>query len=336
MKQMRRGLHPAFGRSRGTPAFGLVILLVIALTAGCASRPSPNKDGPGANPPADLARVPDAVPRIEPLRSGGPNKPYAVFGRYYVPMTDDAPLSESGLASWYGRKFQGKTTSSGEPYDMYAMTAAHKTMPIPSYARVRNPANGREIIVRINDRGPFVDGRVIDLSYTAALRLDLLRGVAPVEVERLTQAQIRAGLEARNVAAAAVSPATPPSLTAAPPTVAIEAVNPSAAVAVMAVAPPAPAVVMPLDDPAPGEAPALTGWWLQLGAFQMREGALRLQQRTLQQAGELPAVAVFEADGVYRVQVGPYGSRDLAVTQAGRLRQQIGIEPLLVERTPGM
>ncbi|WP_442975179.1 septal ring lytic transglycosylase RlpA family protein, partial [Salmonella enterica] len=131
-------------------------------------------------------RVPDAEPKVEPIRAGGPNKPYEVQGRTYTPETRDVPIREKGLASWYGRKFHGRKTASGELYDMHAMTAAHKTMPLPSYARVRNPANGREVVVRINDRGPFVAGRVIDLSYTAALKLDLLRGVAPVEVERLT------------------------------------------------------------------------------------------------------------------------------------------------------
>jgi rare lipoprotein A len=166
------------------------------LLAGCSSTPPapprPERDGPHPNPPPDLHRVPDAVPRVEPLRLGGPNKPYEVAGRRHVPMTEDLPLQETGLASWYGIRFHGRPTSSGEPYDMFAMTAAHRTMPIPSYARVRNPANGREVIVRINDRGPFVEGRVIDLSYTAALRLGLLGGVAPVQVRRLTHADIRA------------------------------------------------------------------------------------------------------------------------------------------------
>jgi rare lipoprotein A len=139
-----------------------------------------------------LAQVPNAVPRVEPLRVGGPNKPYEVAGRLYVPIATDQPLVERGGASWYGRKYHGRPTSSGEPYDMFGMTAAHTTMPIPSYARVTNPANGREVIVRINDRGPFVPGRVIDLSYTAALKLDTLRNVTPVIVERLTHDAIRA------------------------------------------------------------------------------------------------------------------------------------------------
>ena len=166
--------------------------LLALFLAACASRGPVVRDGPGANPPSGLDRLPDARPRIEALRNGGPNKPYEVFGQRYVPMTTDLPFAETGGASWYGAKFHGLATSSGEPYDMYAMTAAHKTMPIPSYARVRNPANGREVIVRINDRGPFAAGRVIDLSYTAALKLGVLAGVAPVEVRRITHAEIRA------------------------------------------------------------------------------------------------------------------------------------------------
>lgn len=169
------------------------------------------RDGPGTNIPPDLDRVPDAEPRIEPIRSsGGTSKPYTVLGRGYAPITDDRPFRESGLASWYGRKFHAASTSSGEPYDMYAMTAAHKTLPLPSYVRVRNPANGREVIVRVNDRGPFVDGRIIDLSYTAALKLDLLRGVAPVEIERITNEDIRTGAWRRDSGTAYASAAPVP------------------------------------------------------------------------------------------------------------------------------
>ena len=174
----------------------LALAAAVAL-AGCAPAPPPvslppaDRDGPPAVVPPNLAQQPDAQPRVEPLRAGGPNKPYAVLGRRYEPVTSDEPLRERGLASWYGRKFHGRATASGEAYDMFAMTAAHKTMPIPSYARVRNPANGREIVVRVNDRGPFAEGRIIDLSYAAALKLGLLAGVAPVEVQRLTHAEIR-------------------------------------------------------------------------------------------------------------------------------------------------
>ena len=204
-------------RARTTTALAACAVAVAVLLAGCASgtrsgggSASSGRDGPGTNIPSDLNRVPDAEPRIEPIRSsGGTSKPYTVLGRGYQPITDDRPFRESGLASWYGRKFHAASTSSGEPYDMYAMTAAHKTLPLPSYVRVRNPANGREVIVRVNDRGPFVVGRVIDLSYTAALKLDLLRGVAPVEIERITNEDIRTGAWRRDTgtAYAAASPA---------------------------------------------------------------------------------------------------------------------------------
>ncbi|MDH6167288.1 rare lipoprotein A [Variovorax boronicumulans] len=203
-------------RAHATTALAACAVAVAVLLAGCASSTrsgggvASGRDGPGTNIPADLDRVPDAEPRIEPIRgSGGTSKPYTVLGRGYQPITDDRPFQESGLASWYGRKFHAASTSSGEPYDMYAMTAAHKTLPLPSYVRVRNPANGREVIVRVNDRGPFVDGRIIDLSYTAALKLDLLRGVAPVEIERITNEDIRTGAWRRDsgTAYAAASPA---------------------------------------------------------------------------------------------------------------------------------
>lgn len=187
---------------RRCPLHSLVVLSLVLWLTACASSRSPTSrlpappdlsaDGPPLAVPPGLAQVPNAVPRVEPLRVGGPNKPYEVAGRLYVPIATDQPLVERGGASWYGRRYHGRPTSSGEPYDMFGMTAAHTTMPIPSYARVTNPANGREVIVRINDRGPFVPGRVIDLSYTAALKLDTLRNVTPVIVERLTHDVIRA------------------------------------------------------------------------------------------------------------------------------------------------
>jgi rare lipoprotein A len=182
----------------------IVLGLLLIVLVGCAGAPPPRPSAPPGRPasgpdgppqavPPGLWHTPDAQPRVEPLRVGGPNKPYDVQGQRYVPLTGDVAFAESGGASWYGRKFHGQPTSSGEVYDMFAMTAAHKTLPIPSYARVRNPANGRVVVVRINDRGPFVAGRVIDLSYTAALKLGVLTGVAPVQVQRLTFEEIRAG-----------------------------------------------------------------------------------------------------------------------------------------------
>ncbi len=142
-------------------------------------------DGPAANTPANLDGIPDAVPRVEPLHRGA-LRPYTVMGRNYAPMTAVAPYRARGAASWYGRRYHGKQTSSGEIYDMYAMTAAHTTLPIPSYARVTNVATGKSIVVRINDRGPFIDNRLIDLSYTAAHKLGVLAGgSAMVEVETI-------------------------------------------------------------------------------------------------------------------------------------------------------
>ena len=140
-------------------------------------------DGPGDKVPPNLASIPDAVPRAEPAHRFA-NRPYSVFGKDYVPLSSSTPYREQGTASWYGKKFHGQKTSSGEVYDMYAMTAAHKTLPIPSYARVTNLANGKSVVVRINDRGPFHSDRIIDLSYAAAYRLGYVNaGSARVEVE---------------------------------------------------------------------------------------------------------------------------------------------------------
>jgi len=142
-------------------------------------------DGPGPNPPADIDSIPDAVPRLEPLHRGA-SRPYTVMGRGYAPMANLARYKMRGTATWYGRRYHGKPTSSGEIYDMYAMTAAHTTLPIPSYARVTNLANGKSVIVRINDRGPFIGDRLIDLSYTAAHKLGIVAdGSGLVEVETI-------------------------------------------------------------------------------------------------------------------------------------------------------
>jgi rare lipoprotein A len=142
-------------------------------------------DGPGANPPPNLAAIPDAVAKAEPLHRFA-NRPYQVFGKDYVPVSNTAPFKQTGIGSWYGRRFDGAPTSSGEPYDMYAMTAAHPTLPIPSYVRVTNLANGRSVVLRVNDRGPFHSDRIIDLSYTAAWKLGYADvGSARVEVERI-------------------------------------------------------------------------------------------------------------------------------------------------------
>ncbi len=142
-------------------------------------------DGPGTQDAATLAAVPDAVPHAEPLNRYA-NRPYEALGVRYEPLTAVGTYRERGIASWYGKKFHGQRTSSGEVYDMYGMTAAHKTLPIPSYARVTNLSNGKSVIVRVNDRGPFVRGRIMDVSYAAAYRLGLIgSGSGEVEVESL-------------------------------------------------------------------------------------------------------------------------------------------------------
>ena len=290
-----------------------------------------SRDGPGANPPPDLLATPDAEPRLEAVRSGGPNKPYEALGQAYIPLTGDPPLLQRGLASWYGRKFHGRSTANGETYNMYAMTAAHKTMPLPSYARVRNPANGREVVVRVNDRGPFHAGRVIDLSYTAALKLGVLAGVAPVEIERITYDAIRAGswrtpANLASMAEAAPGPERPPApapLPAPAPVRVAEAPAPDAQ---------AQAPIQP-DAPAQAAARAARGFWLQLGAFAQRDGAMGFQQRVAREAGWLaPLLTIFTERNLHRLQAGPYASRGDARQAAERLREALNLVPALVER----
>ncbi|MEP7299518.1 MAG: septal ring lytic transglycosylase RlpA family protein [Burkholderiales bacterium] len=322
-------------------------VVLVAVLAGCASGPiTPRvaRDGPEATPPPDLGRVPDAEPRVEPIRSGGPNKPYDVLGKSYVPITRDAPFTERGLASWYGRAFQGRRTASGEVYNMYAMTAAHPTLPIPSYARVRNPSNGREVVVRINDRGPFHAGRIVDLSYTAALKLDLLRGVGAVELQRITFDDIRTGAWRRDVAtepAVAVAVAVTP-----PPAVVVAAAEPAPAPPLPppssppAEVMPAPAaasavVALPVADAPPARAyttPA-RGFWVQLGAFRQRDGAETFQQRVSAELDWLsPLLAVFSDAALFRLQAGPYPNRDDARVAAERIRDGLRLVPVIVER----
>jgi rare lipoprotein A len=166
----------------------LFLLTAALLLAACSSRvpvPPADQDGAPARP-MDVSRVPDAVPRHEPPSRYGNPVSYEVFGQRYHTLRSSDGYVERGIASWYGTKFHGRRTSSGEPYDMYAMTAAHKSLPLPTYAEVTNLKNGRKVIVKINDRGPFVGDRIIDLSYAAAARLGILAdGTGHVEVRAI-------------------------------------------------------------------------------------------------------------------------------------------------------
>jgi rare lipoprotein A len=193
------------------------VALLALLLAACHA-PAPRRGAPPTAsvperstpppPPADLDAIPEPVPRFEPRSSRGNPVSYEVFGKRYHVLASAEGYKERGVASWYGPDFHARPTSSGEPYDMYAMTAAHKTLPIPAYARVTNLANGRSVVVRVNDRGPFVANRIIDLSYTAAHRLDMTRaGTAFVEVEVITPGSLQE-------AARGVTPAPVPALAA--------------------------------------------------------------------------------------------------------------------------
>ncbi len=275
---------------------------------------STDRDGPPPAPPSNLANVPDAEPRVEVIKPGGANKPYEIAGQRYQPLAADVPYVERGQASWYGRKFHGRPTASGEPYDMYAMTAAHPTLPLPTYARVRNPANGREVVVRVNDRGPFHSGRIIDLSYTAALKLGLLRGVAPVEVERLTHEAIRTGSWRRQASTPAVADAStsPVASNIAVPT-SLSISNP--------------------PDAMPTEATPAPGFWIQLGAFRQRDGADRLHQRLSSDLSWLaPLLSVFSDRNLLRVQAGPYADRAEATRVAQRVRASASVAAVVIER----
>lgn len=169
-------------------------------------------DGPGAHPPPHLDLVPDAVFKPEPVAKFG-NRPYSALGQTYTPLAGDAAYSQQGVASWYGRKFHGRRTASGERYDMYKMTAAHPTLPIPSYVRVTNLETGTHVIVRINDRGPFLGGRLIDVSYTAALKLGMLKkGSQHVQVDRILESDSSQVATLRREANAEAAPAPAPHL----------------------------------------------------------------------------------------------------------------------------
>ncbi|MDR2614200.1 MAG: septal ring lytic transglycosylase RlpA family protein [Candidatus Accumulibacter sp.] len=279
-------------------------------------------DGPADEIPRDLDSIPDAQPRLEPLHRGA-NRPYVVLGKSYVPNTTLKPVRERGIASWYGRKFHGQKTSIGERYDMFAMTAAHKTLAIPSYARVTNLDNGKSVVVRVTDRGPFHAGRIIDLSYAAAYRLGYVdAGSARVEVETLLPTDSTSPLHAETR-----TPAPPPKPVAIQPRhdeferLVTQLAQETDEGDMAGVAEPPAAV---------GEA---KGVFLQLGAFANADNAESLRIHLTRELDWLTESLHIQAgDGIYRVQLGPYGSRAEAATVAEKIRLALGYPPSFVVR----
>lgn len=293
-------------------------------------------DGPGELVPGNLDDVPDAVPRAEPIRAAN-TRPYTALGQTFTPMTSLQPYREQGIGSWYGKKFHGAKTASGERYDMFAMTAAHPTLPIPSYARVTNLDNGRSVVVRINDRGPFHRDRVIDLSYTAAHKLGYVsRGSARVEVETIIPEGVDMVANARPVppvpkppSAPPERPATPPAELPVPPTTAMPDSLPERLLNGEAAPEPVAAAVAP-PTTAP---PAAKGIFLQLGAFTSLANAESFRDYVRQELREFEsALSVFMDGSRYRLQMGPFTSQAEARQRAERVSQRLKLTPFVVVR----
>lgn len=318
-------------------------------------------DGPGDAPPEGLLDTPDAEPRVEPYYARN-SRPYVVFGKTYTPITHDKPFKQRGVGSWYGKKFHGQKTSSGELYDMYKMTAAHPTLPIPSYVRVTNLANGKQVIVRVNDRGPFHSSRIIDLSYTAALKLGYLSsGSTQLEVERLLPDEIaRINSAAKDAQLAAAKPAPPitavtpqpvqPRAAAEPASVPVPApLAGSAAVEAKPIAFTSDTTTFALPDTAPVSmqtdttgvkstivvspvANAGSGYYLQLGAYGQAANAEAVRNRLMKEhAGTLAAIEVVEFGTFHRLFSGPFASRTEAAIAATQLQER-GVRAMIVQR----
>ena len=367
-----------FDPSRARHALGCFSwsVVLVAGLSGCASTAdstldmrsdyaAAQVDGPPVGVLPDPMAIPDAEPRIEAILPGGANRPYQVAGRVYTPITSDIPMSERGLASWYGRKYHGRRTSTGEYYNMFAMSAAHPTMPLPSYARVRNPVNGREVIVRVNDRGPFSGDRVIDLSWAAAAKLGVAQRVGTVEVQRLTRTDILAlqneggieepisgGYHNSTTPVAVINPvgrqgsaagATGGGAEATPSAVATP-VRVGSGVTVITATPlpsngggtpaSAAASVRPSGGiPAPAAAVAAGGFWLQFGAFSRSEGAQALRGEIAARLDWIaPALTIVSDGALYRLQAGPYRSRGDAGDVLHKIKEESAWAPIVVER----
>jgi rare lipoprotein A len=278
-------------------------------------------DGPGDNPPAGLLDTPDAEVRNDPVLPRS-NRPYVVFGKTYKPIPMGSEFKQRGQGTWYGKKFHGQRTSSGELYDMYKMTAAHPTLPIPSYARVTNLGNGKSVVVRINDRGPFHASRIIDVSYTAALKLGLLvNGSSQLEVVHLVPAEIE-----RMIAARKAGGAVPATASAEAPV--------SGAQRPQAMPKAAPMLAASDGDQAKAMlagGAAEAGFYLQLGSYSRADGADGLRKR-LQAADADLKLDVEQAGKFYRLFAGPYASRDDAVAAGKALPSGLKLKPIVIER----
>ncbi|MFZ6818614.1 septal ring lytic transglycosylase RlpA family protein [Undibacterium sp. Ji22W] len=312
-------------------------------------------DGPGDDIPEGLESTVDPIPVVEPYSRTG-NKPYKVFGKEYTPINDSTtPYKQRGVASWYGKKFHGKRTSSGEPYDMYKMTAAHPLLPIPSYARVTNLSNGKQIIVRINDRGPFHSSRIMDLSYTAALKLGYLgKGSSEVELERLLPEDIARMAEnsqnqvAQNSSASrAISVSKTPAATADKDGVTLEtmiaAQERRMPTETRPVAAPEQTVKVETKSQNSSETSAGssgTNFYLQFAAFAIRanaEASMAQLKQVLQNresrdgAGAEINLEIVQQGNLYRLQSGPYTQRDTAQ----RAAQELAVgsaKPIVIQR----
>lgn len=278
-------------------------------------------DGPGDEIPDNLDEIPDAQPRSEPLHRFA-NRPYNVLGKSYVPETSVHAFRQSGVASWYGKKFHGQNTSIGEPYDMFAMTAAHPTLAIPSYVRVSNPANGKAVVVRVTDRGPFHADRIIDLSYAAAYRLGYIDvGSTPVVVEAIIPD------DATQITYAQVQPPPPP---AARPASAASAGGERDEIEQLT-------LQLAGSEPAPATPaavkPAQKGLFLQLGAFASADNAESLRLHLMRELDWLnETIEINAGGGMHRVHLGPYTSRADAEKVAERIRLALGYKPGFVTR----
>jgi len=296
----------------GRPSAGTVVNVAKTLRSITAS-PSGGgyykDDGPADDIPIDLDAVPNATPKYEPLHKAA-NKPYEVLGKKYVPQTEIRPFRQEGIASWYGKKFHGQKTSIGDTYDMFAMTAAHPTLPLPSYVRITNPASGRAVIVRLNDRGPFHAGRIIDLSYAAAHKLGYVNdGSARVIVE-------------------AIVPGT------APPSPVYATVEPRDSAQLDALSQ---KLMSAQDSEAdnlfdlPPPTPQSTGVFLQLGAFASMENAENLKNHLTRELDWLVDPPRIDNGGnLYRLQLGPYADRASAEQVAQRIQSYLGYMPTII------